>query len=63
MDNAEIVIVGGGIAGSSLAASLARRGRTVVVVEREIGYSDHVRGEFIVMWGVAEPANWACSMC
>jgi 2-polyprenyl-6-methoxyphenol hydroxylase-like FAD-dependent oxidoreductase len=54
MDNAEIVIVGGGIAGSSLATSLARRGRTVVVVEREIGYSDHVRGEFIVMWGVAE---------
>ena len=54
MDNAEIIIVGGGIAGSALATVLSRRGRAVTVLERDTTPSDRVRGEFIALWGVAE---------
>ena len=43
----DVVIVGGGIAGSTLAASLARAGRGVAVVERERRFQDRVRGESI----------------
>jgi 2-polyprenyl-6-methoxyphenol hydroxylase-like FAD-dependent oxidoreductase len=48
----DIVIVGGGMAGSSLAASLARAGLGVAVVERERRFHDRVRGESIHPWGV-----------
>jgi 2-polyprenyl-6-methoxyphenol hydroxylase-like FAD-dependent oxidoreductase len=49
-----VVVVGGGIAGSSLATVLARQGHEVVVLERDVEYRDHVRGEVFVPWGVAE---------
>ena len=48
----DVVIVGGGIAGSSLAVSLARAGLGVTVVERERRFQDRVRGESIHPWGV-----------
>lgn len=50
----EVCIVGGGIAGGALATALARAGRDVVVLERQTGYEDRVRGEFMQPWGVAE---------
>jgi 2-polyprenyl-6-methoxyphenol hydroxylase-like FAD-dependent oxidoreductase len=50
----EIVIVGGGVGGGTLATGLARNGIDVVVLERETIYPDRVRGEFIAPWGVAE---------
>ena len=50
----DIVIVGGGIAGSALAAVLAREGIAVAVLERDPVPVDRVRGEFMVPWGVAE---------
>jgi 2-polyprenyl-6-methoxyphenol hydroxylase-like FAD-dependent oxidoreductase len=50
----EIVIVGGGLGGSSFAASMARKGLRVLVLEKESEFKDRVRGEFIVPWGVAE---------
>jgi 2-polyprenyl-6-methoxyphenol hydroxylase-like FAD-dependent oxidoreductase len=50
----EIVIVGGGVGGGTLATVLARNGIDVVVLERETIYPDRVRGEFIAPWGVAE---------
>jgi 2-polyprenyl-6-methoxyphenol hydroxylase-like FAD-dependent oxidoreductase len=50
----EVVIVGGGIAGSALATVLARAGKAVLVLEREAVYRDRVRGEFLQPWGVAE---------
>jgi 2-polyprenyl-6-methoxyphenol hydroxylase-like FAD-dependent oxidoreductase len=56
MREAEIVIVGGGIAGNALATVLARVGHSVVVLERELEYTDQVRGEFIALWGLAEAA-------
>ena len=51
---ADVVIVGGGIAGSALAFVLARRGVGVTVLERQLEYIDRVRGEYTHPWGVAE---------
>jgi 2-polyprenyl-6-methoxyphenol hydroxylase-like FAD-dependent oxidoreductase len=53
-DSAEVVVVGGGIAGSSMATVLAREGYRVVVLERQTAYRDKVRGEVLPPWGVAE---------
>jgi 2-polyprenyl-6-methoxyphenol hydroxylase-like FAD-dependent oxidoreductase len=50
----DIITVGGGIAGSSLAKAMAERGARVLVLEREEQFKDRVRGEAIVSWGVAE---------
>ncbi|MBP2327233.1 2-polyprenyl-6-methoxyphenol hydroxylase-like FAD-dependent oxidoreductase [Kibdelosporangium banguiense] len=50
----DVVIVGGGIAGSALAAALAGSGYGVTVLERQTVYRDKVRGEVINCWGVAE---------
>ncbi len=48
----DIVIVGGGIAGSGLAALLAARGLRVTVLERTRTFPDRVRGEMYTPWGV-----------
>jgi 2-polyprenyl-6-methoxyphenol hydroxylase-like FAD-dependent oxidoreductase len=53
-DEFDVVIVGGGIAGSALATVLARTGRRVKVLERDKVYLDRVRGEWMASWGVAE---------
>jgi 2-polyprenyl-6-methoxyphenol hydroxylase-like FAD-dependent oxidoreductase len=50
----DVVVVGGGIAGSSLATVMARSGYQVVVLERQTAYRDKVRGEWLTCWGVAE---------
>lgn len=50
----DVVVVGAGIAGSALATALARDGVSVLVLERSREYVDHVRGEYMHPWGVAE---------
>jgi menaquinone-9 beta-reductase len=50
----DVAIVGGGIAGSTLATVLAREGLEVVVLERQLHHADRVRGENLHPWGVAE---------
>ena len=57
MDVSDVVIVGGGIAGSSLAYALASAGRSVVVLESSVEYEDRVRGETMLPWGVREAQN------
>jgi 2-polyprenyl-6-methoxyphenol hydroxylase-like FAD-dependent oxidoreductase len=50
----DLIIVGGGLAGASLAQAMASRGARVLVLERETRFRDRVRGEMMVPWGVAE---------
>lgn len=54
MDEVDVVIVGGGIAGGALATALARGGQSVTVLERSTEYKDRVRGEYMQPWGVAD---------
>lgn len=53
-DQYDIIIVGGGIAGSGLATVLARGGRKVLLLEKSTRFEDVVRGEWIAPWGVLE---------
>ena len=50
----DTAIVGGGIAGSSLANTLARNGARVLIVEHELQFRDRVRGEGMLPWGAGE---------
>jgi 2-polyprenyl-6-methoxyphenol hydroxylase-like FAD-dependent oxidoreductase len=52
--NPEVVIVGAGIGGSALATVLARAGIAVTILEKSLVHVDHVRGEWLAPWGVAE---------
>jgi menaquinone-9 beta-reductase len=51
---ADVVVVGGGIGGASLAGALARGGLGVTVLEATAEYEDRVRGEGMHAWGVKE---------
>lgn len=53
----DVAVVGGGVAGASLAAVLAQAGLRVAIVEREARFRDRVRGESIHPWGVLEAAR------
>jgi len=50
----DIITVGGGIAGASLAKVMAEKGASVLVLERDAVFRDRVRGEAIMPWGTAE---------
>jgi flavin-dependent dehydrogenase len=50
----DIITVGGGLAGATLAKAMAENGARVLVVERERHFKDRVRGEGTFPWGVAE---------
>jgi 2-polyprenyl-6-methoxyphenol hydroxylase-like FAD-dependent oxidoreductase len=52
--NPDVVVVGAGIAGASIAAVLARGGLKVLLLERQRAYRDRVRGEYMAPWGVLE---------
>jgi len=53
-NNPDVVVVGAGIAGASIAAVLARGGVEVLLLERQREYRDRVRGEYMATWGVLE---------
>jgi 2-polyprenyl-6-methoxyphenol hydroxylase-like FAD-dependent oxidoreductase len=53
----DVVVVGGGIAGASLAYALASEGLDVTVLEATLEYQDRVRGESMQVWGVQEARN------
>jgi 2-polyprenyl-6-methoxyphenol hydroxylase-like FAD-dependent oxidoreductase len=50
----DLIVVGGGLAGSSLAIVMARHGASVLVLEREERFRDRIRGEAIHVWGTVE---------
>jgi 2-polyprenyl-6-methoxyphenol hydroxylase-like FAD-dependent oxidoreductase len=56
-DVSDVVVVGGGIAGASLAYALASEGIGVTVLEATVAYEDRVRGESMQAWGVQEARN------
>ena len=47
----DLVIIGGGIAGSTLAHLMSARGAAVLVVEKERKFKDRVRGDGMTSWG------------
>src|SRR5580700_6663589 len=53
-NNPDVVVVGAGIAGASVAGVLARGGIEVLLLERQLAYRDRVRGEYMAPWGVLE---------
>jgi 2-polyprenyl-6-methoxyphenol hydroxylase-like FAD-dependent oxidoreductase len=50
----DLIIVGGGLAGSSLAIALASRGAKVLIVEQQDQFRDRIRGEVLMPWGSLE---------
>ncbi|MCB0062157.1 MAG: FAD-dependent monooxygenase [Caldilineaceae bacterium] len=50
----DLIIVGGGIGGCSLALTIAGEGVRVLVLETENRFRDRVRGEWLAPWGVSE---------
>jgi 2-polyprenyl-6-methoxyphenol hydroxylase-like FAD-dependent oxidoreductase len=50
----EIVIVGAGVAGGSMATVLARAGLSILLLEKSSEFVDRIRGEGIASWGVIE---------
>jgi 2-polyprenyl-6-methoxyphenol hydroxylase-like FAD-dependent oxidoreductase len=50
----DVLVVGGGIAGSTLGGVLARAGLSVLVLEKEARFRDRVRGETTWPYGVAD---------
>src|ERR1700747_2280643 len=54
IDRADVVVVGGGIAGASLAYALSSGGKSVAVLEASLEFEDRVRGEQMHAWGVKE---------
>lgn len=57
MIRVDVAIVGGGVAGSSLAAVLQRQGMICAVIEREAVFRDRVRGEGLHPWGYREAVH------
>src|SRR5215469_9408126 len=50
----DLIVVGGGIAGASLAQRMAKGGARVLVLEQETEFRDRIRGECLQPWGVGE---------
>jgi 2-polyprenyl-6-methoxyphenol hydroxylase-like FAD-dependent oxidoreductase len=50
----DLVIVGGGIGGSSIGLVMSRAGYSCVVLERTTTFPDRTRGEWLAPWGVLE---------
>lgn len=46
-EEAEVVVVGAGILGSAMAATLARDGRHVIAVERDLSEPNRIVGELL----------------
>ena len=59
----DLIIVGGGLAGSSLAIALAGRGAKILIVEQQDEFRDRIRGEVLMPGEVSRPSAWASMLC
>src|SRR5215510_10069845 len=50
----DLIVVGGGIAGASLAQRMAKSGLHILVLEQETEFRDRIRGECLQPWGIGE---------
>ena len=50
----DLIVIGGGVGGSALAANMSAAGAKTLALEAEESFRDRVRGEAIMPWGVAE---------
>jgi menaquinone-9 beta-reductase len=50
----DLIIIGGGLAGSALAIAMARQGASVLILEQEDHFRDRIRGEGVHVWGTVE---------
>ena len=50
----DIIIIGGGLGGSTLAKVMSKHGLRVLILERTTEYKDRIRGEGMHAWGVPE---------
>lgn len=50
----DLIIVGGGLAGSSLAIAMAQRGARILIIEQQEEFRDRIRGEVLMPWGSLE---------
>lgn len=50
----DLIVIGGGLAGSAFAKCMVERGARVLLLERERVFRDRIRGEAMHPWGVAE---------
>lgn len=54
MDHFDLIVVGGGVAGSAMATVMGRAGHRCLVLEKTTEFADRTKGEWIAPWGVAE---------
>ena len=53
----DLITIGGGIGGATLAKVMAEAGHRVLVLERDTAFRDRIRGEVLVPWGCREAAQ------
>ena len=51
-ESRDVVIVGAGVAGATMAIVLARQGLSVLLLEKSKTHVDRVRGESITPWSI-----------
>jgi len=63
LTNVDVLVVGGGCTGCTVAIALAQKGRRVAVIERDLGYQDRIVGELLQPGGIQALERLGISDC